>query len=322
MRDNVIKYLLHNQILAALLILAAGWLLLEIRGVLIAIFVSYILMAAVSPYVEFLEERRVPKIIAVIIPYIITLAFIFMLIIALLPFFISQIQLLVERLPGYINGDIQVFGMSNINSIVASEVENLGRNAFSITSRFFGGVVSAVSVIAISFYLLLYKDSAIRSFVSLFPKREQEKVGKALKHSEEKLGSWLRGQIVLSGFIGVITWVVLTVLGVEFALPLAVIAGLLEIVPTIGPILSAVPAVIVALSISPILALVVIVAYFLIQLFENNILVPRVMEKAVGLNPIVIILGIIIGGKLLGIAGALLAIPFISLLIVVYKSLE
>ena len=104
-------------------------------------------------------------------------------------------------------------------------------------------------------------------------------------------------------------------------MPLAVIAGLLEIVPTIGPIIAAIPAIIVALNISFPMALIVGVAYFLIQLLENNILVPRIMQRAVGLNPIVIIIGIIIGGKLLGVPGALLAIPFISLLVVIYRNI-
>ena len=139
---------------------------------------------------------------------------------------------------------------------------------------------------------------------------------------EEKLGNWLRGQIVLSVSIGVTTWVVLTLLGVDFAFPLAVIAGILEIIPTIGPIISAVPAIIVALNISPILAGVVAISYFLIQLLENNILVPRIMQRAVGLNPIVIIIGIIVGSRLLGVAGALLAIPFIVFLVVIYRNLE
>lgn len=322
MRDTVIKYFLHNQILAAILILAIGWLIIEIREVLIAIFVSYILMAAISPYVEFLEQKRVPKVIAVIVPYIIALAFVFMLIIALLPFFISQIQILFTRLPSYLDNDIAFFGLGKLDGILANEVENIGKSAFSITSKFFGGVISIVYVIAISFYLLLYKKPVIRSFTNLFPKDEQDKVTKTLVQVEEKLGSWVRGQLVLSGFIGVLTWIVLTILGVEFALPLAVIAGLLEIIPTIGPILAAIPAIIVALSVSPILAAIVAVAYFLIQLFENNVLVPRVMEKAVGLNPVIIIIGIIIGGNLLGITGALLAIPFISLIIVAYRSLE
>ena len=136
------------------------------------------------------------------------------------------------------------------------------------------------------------------------------------------MGAWFRGQIVLSFSIGFLTWISLLILGLPFALPLALLAGILEIVPTIGPIISAIPAVIIALNISPTMALLVVLLYIIIQLLENNILVPRIMEKAVGLNPIVIILGVIIGSKLMGIAGALLAVPFISLVVVVISSVR
>lgn len=283
-------------------------------------------MAAISPYVDFFHKNRVPKPIAVIVPYLTAISLVFLIIISLLPFFISQIGLLFSRLPSYLNQDIRILGIGidslGLHTLAASELENIGRNAFVLTSKLFGGVVSAVSILAISFYLLLYRDTVRKSFISLFPKDSQQKVGQTTDEAEDKLGSWLRGQIILSGSIGVLTWVVLTTLGVDFALSLAVIAGLLEIIPTIGPIISAIPAIIVALSSSFLLALMVAVSYFFIQLFENNVLVPRIMGRAVGLNPIVIIIGIIIGGKLLGVTGALLAIPFISLLVVVYKNLE
>lgn len=326
MRKVITRFFFENQILAALLVLVAGWLIIQIKDVLVALFVSYILMAAVSPYVEFLRKRGVPKPIAVIVPYIATILGLLLILIALLPFFISQIGLLFSTLPEYLNHDLNLFGYKihsdQVAGIAANEIGNIGSNAIGITTKFFGGVVSAISIFAISFYLLLYRQTVLDGFVGLFPKKYQSKVNKTSRLIEDKLGSWLRGQIVLSGFVGVLTFVVLTILGIEFALPLAVIAGLLEIVPTIGPTVAAIPAIIVAFSISPVMAGVVAISYFLIQLLENNVLVPRIMQKAVGLNPIVIIIGIIIGGKLLGIAGALLAIPFISLLFVVYKNLE
>jgi predicted PurR-regulated permease PerM len=139
---------------------------------------------------------------------------------------------------------------------------------------------------------------------------------------ENKLGAWFRGQIVLSFTIGFTTWIALTLLGIPFAPPLAILAGILEIVPTIGPIIAGIPAVIVALSISPILAVVIIAVYIVIQMFENNILVPKIMERAVGLNPIVIIVGVMIGTKFMGVLGALLSVPFIATLAILFKNLK
>ncbi|MDO8515232.1 MAG: AI-2E family transporter, partial [bacterium] len=107
------------------------------------------------------------------------------------------------------------------------------------------------------------------------------------------------------------TWLGLTIIGVPQAFPLAIIAGALEIIPTLGPILSAIPALIVALTISPTLTIFVIIFYIVIQQLENQFVVPKVMQQAVGLNPIIIIIGVMIGGNLMGILGALLVIPFL-----------
>lgn len=321
----MLSFLAQNQILTALLIVGIGWLIVEIRGVLIALFVSYILMASIAPYAEALKRARVPAPIAVIIPYFVTVIFLILIFLSLVPFFVSQIQILLSRFPSYLNSDVRFlgipFGAVNLDEIAAKELGNIGENVIAFTSQILGGIVSVISIFAVSFYLLLYREIVRGNFASLFSKSSQNKVRKITLLVEEKLGAWLRGQIVLSGFIGVITWLVLTILGIDFALPLAVIAGLFEIIPTIGPILSAIPAIIVALNISPVLAGIVAISYFLIQLLENNILVPRIMQRAVGLNPIVIIIGIIIGGKLLGVPGALLAIPFISLLVVIYRNI-
>ncbi|HVT00705.1 MAG TPA: AI-2E family transporter [Patescibacteria group bacterium] len=326
MRKQFINFFLKNQVLAALLVVVTFWAIIAMREIIVALFVSYIIMSAIYPVVKFLRSHNVPRPLAATIPYLITIAVLVLIIISILPFFISQVSALLAILPGYLNHDIDFFGArihsSQINSLATNELGNIGSNAISVTTRVFGGVVSAVSIFAISFYLLLYRETVIDSFAGLFPKKNQAKVKRTVEQVEDKLGNWLRGQIVLSAFIGILTWVVLTAIGIEFALPLAVTAALFEIVPTIGPIISAIPAVFVALSISPFLGIVVAVSYFFIQFIENHVLVPRIMQRAVGLNPIVIILSIIIGGKLLGMAGALLAIPFISLLVVVYKNLE
>jgi predicted PurR-regulated permease PerM len=107
-----------------------------------------------------------------------------------------------------------------------------------------------------------------------------------------------------------------------YALPLAVLAGLFEIVPTVGPIIASVPAIIVALTISPNMALFIVGLYIIIQMVENHLLVPRIMQRAVGLNPVIVIVGVIIGDRLLGIPGALLSVPFISLLVLISKNLD
>ena len=137
----------------------------------------------------------------------------------------------------------------------------------------------------------------------------QERVKGLIIQIEEKLGGWFRGQFFLSLVIGTLSYIGLLILGVPYALPLAVVAGVMEVVPVIGPIISAIPSILIALTISPLLGLAVAVMYFVIQQLENHLIVPQVMKRAVGINPLFVILAIAVGSRLLGFAGALLAVP-------------
>ena len=131
----------------------------------------------------------------------------------------------------------------------------------------------------------------------------------------------MRGQLILMLIIGIVSYIGLIFLGVEFAVPLAFLAGLLEVIPTIGPTLSAVPAVIIASGTSPVLALATAALYFVIQQLENQLIVPRVMSKAVGLSPLVVIFALMVGFKIAGIAGAVLSVPAVLLVEILYRDL-
>lgn len=300
--------------------------ILRIKGILIAIFISFIIMAAFLPYVESLRKKGVPKALSVLIPYIFVLAFLITLIVPLIPFFVSQIQSLFIIFPRYFDQAAQIFGIhaqaSQLNSFIGSEIGEIGKNALEVTSRVFGGIFSTLMIFVLSFYLLLDHDRIKEFMVNLFKVEQREHVLLTISHIEEKLGGWFRGQIALSLSIGSATWIGLSLLDVEFALPLALIAGILEIVPTIGPIISAIPAVVVALNTSFNASLIVVIFYILVQAIENNLLVPRIMQKAVGLHPVTIIISVIVGSELLGVLGALLAIPFISFLLIIFNSLR
>lgn len=316
MKNPIVNYLINNQFLTTLIIIALLWLAVELSEILIIVFISYIIMAALSPLSDFLIKKRFPRILSVIIPYIATIAILVVLIFPLVPFFISQIQLLFRTLPNYID---QIGKVLNIH-IDAPEI--IGQNAIGVTGKIFSGVFSVLTIFVISFYLMLGRDRLKREFINLLPKKYQEKGMSTIVQIEKKLGLWLRGQLILSLAIGLVVWIGLTLFDLPFALPLGLLAGMLEIVPTIGPIISAVPAVVVALTISPSLAIFVVIFYIVIQMLENNFLVPKIMEKAVGLNPIVIIIGVLIGGKFLGILGALLSVPFIAMVLIITKSFK
>jgi predicted PurR-regulated permease PerM len=326
MVNPIVKYLISNHFLAALIVIALLWLAIELSGILIIIFISYILMAALYPFSAFLIKKRIPRILSVIIPYTITITILVLLIFPLVPFFVSQAQLLFSIFPKYIHQVAKIFNLhvdaSNVGNVFGSDINIIGKNALSVTGKIFSGIFSVLTVLVISFYMMFQREVLKKQFLTLWPKKYQENVLRAITQIEDKIGLWLRGQLILSFTIGFCTWGGLTILGLPFALPLGLLAGLLEIVPTIGPVISAIPAIIVALTISPGLAVSVVVFYILLQMLENNLLVPKIMERAVGLNPIVIIIGVLIGSKFLGILGALLAVPFIAMTLIVIRSFK
>lgn len=319
------KYLLNNQIILAVFLVVFGWLLFQTRGIITSIFIAYIINAALLPVVKYLRLRGVPHFLSVVIPFVAIIFFIFLIIFPLIPFIVDQIKDLLSGLPKYVKQAADVTGVNvdanAIQSFVSGELNSIGRNAFSVTSRVFGGLFSTLTVLVVSFYLILYHDRFKDNIAQLFHKNDRERVVNTLSLVDEKLGAWLTGQIMLSVFIGVITWIALSAIGLPYAVPLAILAGILEIVPTIGPIISAIPAIVVALTVSPPLAIIVAIIYFGIQMIENNLLVPKIMQRAVGLNPIIVIVAVMIGANLMGVIGALLAVPFISFIIVLFKSL-
>lgn len=320
------RFLLHNQVIFALFILTMGWFVLQLRGIFVSIFLAYVIMAAMLPAVKYFRKLGLPQVLAVLIPYVAMFILIFMLIVPLIPFVVAQLGSLLTGFPNYINDSANTLGFKvdsdQIRDYVSKELGSIGKNAIGVTSIVFGGLLSTLTVLVVSFYFLMYTDTFKHKVASLFDEEHRAHVRETMRLIDDKLGAWLRGQIVLCFAIGLTTWIVLSILNVPNALPLALIAGLLEILPTLGPILAAVPAVVVALTVSPTLAIVVAISYLLIQALENNLLVPKIMQRAVGLNPVVVILAIMIGANLMGIAGALLAIPFVSFIIVLFNSIN
>lgn len=319
-------YLLQNQIIFALFLVVTGWLLFQTRGIIVTLFIAYIINASLLPVVNSLQKRGVPHILSVIIPFLGSLLFITLIIFPLIPFIANQVTTLLTRIPDYLGESASIFGMeidvNRIQSAISNELDTISRNAFTLTSRVFGGIFSTLTVLIISFYLLLDHENLKKAIARSFHRDERPRVLNTLEEVDSKLGAWLRGQMSLSLIIGVVTWIALTLLGVPFALPLAILAGLLEIVPTLGPILASIPAIIVAITVSPALTIAVAILYIMIQLVENNFLVPKIMQRAVGLNPIIVIVAVTIGASLMGVIGALLSIPFVTFLIVIFHSLN
>lgn len=296
----------HRTIIFIAVFILGIWLVYLIKDLLIILFAGVILMSALTPVVSLLTKFKLPKTLSIGITYIIIIAVISGLFAIVLPPFLEESSKLVSTLPPLLD---QLFNTLAIDkSVFQNQLSSLSSNAFSLTLAVFDNFLTIIFLLVLTFYLLLERENLEKRLAHLFLGRE-ERVRNLTIQIEEKLGSWLIGQLILSLIIGVLSYIGLSLLGIPYALPLAVIAGILEVIPVIGPIISAIPPILIALTISPLLGLGVAAMYFIIQQLENHLLVPQVMRKAVGLNPLVVILAIAIGSRLLGLVGALLAVP-------------
>ena len=286
-----------------------------IQDVLIYIFISLILALALEPFVELLLKRKFPRTPAVLI---VMFVFLFILIglssFSLSPF-ISEIQDLIINFPRYIDSLFKISGAEIYASQFTQTIINqISQNSGSIlvaTKEVFSGAVSVMIAVVFTVYILIDFPNLRTRFVKSFPEKNRVEIRHVLTAVETKLGGWLRGQFMLMLIIGTTTYIGLLIIGLPYSLALAVIAGLLEVVPIIGPLISTIPAVIIGFSVDPLTGLAVMILYILIQQLENNLIVPKVMQKAVGFNPLVTIVALMIGSKLLGIVGAIIAVPFL-----------
>lgn len=307
------------KIIAILLGLYAAFM---IRDVIALFFIVLILVATFSPLVD-IWSKKISRPGAVIAILLIILAVITAIIWLIIPPFVSQTVQLIQSAPEFFNRfDFLHDHIPQIKqsiSSITSQAGNFSDSLISFTSSLFGGIVAIITIIVLFVYLLLDEKAMKKSLISLFPSVNQDEATDLFKKIARKAGNWFRGQLFLGVIIGVIDLIGLLIIGVPYALTLAVTAGVMEIIPTIGPIISGVLAAIIALSVSPIKAIFVVALFIIVQQLENTIIVPKVMQKAVGLPPVVIIFAILIGAKLYGFLGVVLAVPITACLMVVIQ---
>jgi predicted PurR-regulated permease PerM len=202
--------------------------------------------------------------------------------------------------------------------------ENLSRssfNVFSTTIGFFTSLISFVAVLSMAFYMSVKEDGMESFLESVTPKKYKLIAIRIAKKIKNRIGRWMSGQLVLMFIIFLLDYAVLYFLGVPYALVIALVGGFLEIVPYIGPIVATFIAVLVTLLVSPIKAVFVFIFYVIIQQAENNIIFPQIMKKAVGLNPLAVILAMLIGLKIGDVVGAILAVPVATAIGIIMKEL-
>lgn len=309
----------HKTIIFTLLLLATIWVVFQITDILFLLFISFILMSALRPLVDGLERMKLPRFLAILLLYGVVFGGVGIGVASMIPSLTSQSGKLFAQFPEFI-ARVFPYISSDIQSLM-QQVAPVGENLLRVTVGVFSNVISVLTVMTFTFYFLLESRNLKDMLSGLLGEGTGERVFLVLTQIEKRLGAWVLGELCLMVFVGLLSYGGLFFLRVEYALPLAIIAGLFEIVPTIGPTISAIPAILVAFGSSPILAVSVGALYIIVQQVENNLLVPVVMKQSVGLSPILTILALMIGGRFGGVTGAVLAVPILLAIQVIIGSL-
>lgn len=329
-----------KTVLVALVFVALYYL----RDVVLVVILAIIIASAVEPGTQWFLRRRVPRILAVLLIYFVAVMVLVVVFYFLFLPLLSQSVTFLSSLPGYLgqlqvwnplqNNDLlssnsaiqgisQTFSLSQIVNQINTTVSNLSNGFFSTASTVFGGVLSLVLTVVLSFYLSVESEGVSNFLRIVTPAKNEKYILSLWKRSQHKIGLWMQGQIVLAVIIAMLVFLGLTLFGIENALLLAIIAGIFEIIPLFGPILAAIPAVTLALVTSGMSsALLVVGLYIIIHQFENQLIYPLVVRKIVGVPPIVSILALIIGFKLAGFIGLVISVPVATMLMEFLGDLE
>lgn len=305
------------------------WFLYAIRDIVLLFFIVIVLVVALAPVVEKLQEHM-PRGLAVGLVFIVLLALFSLIVGLLIPPVIGQVTELTHNLPFYSQRIEQLINQLQIETIDQSSaqeiVQQLSRalstistSLVQVTINLLGGLVNVFTVLVLGFYLLLEERGIRKMFLAFLPVEHKVDIINALNKVGVKLGAWLRGQLLLMVIIGLVTGIWTSALGLPYALTLALWAGLTEVIPYVGPIIGGIPILIIAFLDSPIKAIIAIVLLAITQQVESNFIVPKVMQRSVGLSPVIVILALLIGGKLFGIAGTILSVPVAATIAVVIE---
>lgn len=313
------------------------WVVGQITEILILLLVSAIMASGLAPSVGLLQRWKAPgglrfsRGAAIFVLYLAILAVILLLLSIILVPTVNESSRFIQQFPQLLKKvrfwlvTLQdqwpwlpdIAGSLNRLPQLASQLSWLGPEAASVAFRFLGAVGAVISVLVFAFYMLLEGAEIKRGFLVLFPPEERARVAIVLDRIGAKFGGWLRAQVLLSFSVAIPVALGLSLLQMPYPLLLAIIAGIGELIPMVGPTLGASVAILVALSQQPWQLIGVIIFYTVILNVEPHILVPRIMSQVVGLSPILTLVALLSGIKLLGIIGGLLAVPVAAALQVI-----
>lgn len=319
-----------STILRVIFMLIAFWVLYIIRDVLLMIVAAMVIAFAMEPLTKKLQAYRIPRGVSVVIVYAALIALFSLAVTVIVPAVAQQtielatqapdllvsLQDRIGTIPG-ISAEQVASQLQEVLARIGSHLSNYGGAIFQQTRSVFSGFLSVIFVFVIAFYLVIEQSALKKMFRYIVPRQHMAYVELMIDRIEYKLGRWVLGQLFLGVVVGLGVAIVLSLLGVQYALALGLVAGILEVFPVIGPLVSGVIGTLIALSQSFFLGIGALIMYVVIQQLENQILVPNIMKKATGLNPLVTLLAVLLGGRLAGFVGVILSVPIATILSII-----
>jgi predicted PurR-regulated permease PerM len=332
-RSLILYGIAMTAVVAALL-----WSAYIVRHALVIIYVSVLFAMGFSPIVRVIERprflaiaRRLPRWLAILILYVAILGTVALILFLIFPPLVEQGQALWQKAPEMFERGQQFLinkGLLKEHLTMRQAVEAapgtggdaVGKVAGAV-ANVGGGLFGVLTILILTFYMLVDSWRLREQLMLLFPRKHRARVDAVAREAIVKVSAWLGGQLLLAGAIGVTSAIGLWALGIPFFYVLALLSAVGEMIPVVGPILSAIPAIAVASTVSPQKVLFVVIFFVLQQQLENHVLVPKIMSRQVGVSPVTVIVALLIGGSLLGMVGAILAVPTAAILQVVAAEL-
>ena len=291
------------------------------RDILLALLAAVVLSAGLNPIVSFMERWRFPRVVGTLLIFIFAIGVFATLLYAVVPIAIVEFASLFDHLGEIAGGIFGARDGAQIVDVINRYLDQLSgvlaagsTSLVAVASNFIGGIVTTLTVVVITFYLTVSRDGVERFIQAVLPLEYEDRVLNIVARANVKIGYWLQTQIFLSLMVGIAVFLGLWLLGVKYALFLGILAALLEIIPFVGPIFAGSIAVLVALAESPPLALYTFFIFAVILQMESQLVVPVVMRRAIGVHPVVILMSLLLGAKLAGFLGLIIAVPMAVIL--------
>lgn len=321
-----------GSIVRIILISALFVALYYVRDLILIVLAAIVIASATEPVFHWFSRHKIKRLPAVLITYVTIGALLAGFFLFFVPSLLSETVGYLDNLPESISvSDLwktdslanKSFPIKKFVSDFSGVISGTGEGTFKTVSVVFGGALSFVLMIVLSFYLAVQEDGVGNFLRIITPVKNHEYIIHLWKRSQAKMGYWLQGQVLLAVIVGVLVYLGLVILGVRHALLLATLAGIFEIIPIFGPILASFPAIVISYVDGGLsLGLLVVGLYVIIHQFENHLFYPLVVKKIVGISPIIVILALVIGAKLAGFLGAILAVPLSAALMEYVSDIE